>query len=53
MLKMQNYKEDKSKITMGLGNILKKGLKGIASVVINEVSSSTDLATEMEKYSDE
>ncbi|NMM65246.1 hypothetical protein HBE96_21925 [Clostridium sp. P21] len=38
---------------MGIGNLLKKGIKGIASAVADEVSSTIGLTAEMEKYPDE
>jgi hypothetical protein len=47
---MINQKKDKKKF--GLGNILKKGIGGVASVVMDEVSSSISLVAEMEKYPD-
>lgn len=37
---------------MGLGKFLLKGVKGVASAAVNEVSSTIGLASEMEKYSD-
>lgn len=37
---------------MGLGDLFIKGVKGVASAVVDEVSSAIGLASEMERYSD-
>ena len=37
---------------MGLGKLLLKGVKGVASAAVNEVTSTIGLAAEMEKYPD-
>lgn len=38
---------------MGIGDLLKRGIKGITSAVADEVSSAIGVAAEMEKHPDE
>lgn len=37
---------------MGLGNLLVKGIKVVASAALNQVADTMELSKEMERYSD-